>query len=355
MFSLPSSGVYFIKAEATDNVGNVTRSSSVVVIAGPPDSTTPRVIIDHPLPMGEGDTVNDVSVASSMFLNATAVDPDGFITEVRFFANNQLLGSTNTGMGNQYSLFFDPNQQGSFVFTAEAVDNFGNIGQAIPLSLDVGQLEANLPTGFMRPLSDQESTISVGQKVDLQVEINSGLLDINQVNFYANGVFIGTQDTGVTVETGPAGNVSVFSFTWFPAFAGTYVMQTRTVQIDPNGFTYDNWFITNPITLVVTEASANLDFVDRSFDDFIGQDILPNEESILIASLDSGQITQSQIISEIFETLESQTIQEALMARFLLTGQWPSRDLLFQDVEVINGSGLGQLVDFLIPTFTFFF
>ena len=231
------------------------------------------------------------------------------------------------------------------------MDNFGNIGQAIPIPLDVGPLESLLPTAFMRPLSDQETTISVGQKVDVQVEVNSGLLDISQVNYYANGVFLGTQDTGVPVETGAAGNVSVFNFTWFPRFEGSYAMQARTVEIDPNGFTFDNWFITDPITLVVTEASSNLDFVDRSFDDFIGQDVLPNEESLLIASLDSGQISQSTVITEIFETLESQTIQDALMARFLLTGQWPSRDLLFQDTETINDSGLGQLVDFLIPTF----
>lgn len=349
-FSLPSSGVYFIRSEATDNAGNVTASSSVVVTAGPPDNSTPRVILDHPLPIGGGDTINDVSVASSMFLNATAVDPDGFITEVRFFANNQLLGSTNQGYGDQYSLFFDPTQQGNFEFTAEAVDNFGNIGQAIPIPLDVGPLESLLPTGFMRPLSDQESTISVGQKVDIQVEISSGLLEISQVNFYANGVFIGTQDTGIPVDTGAAGNVFVFNFTWFPDFEGTYAMQARAVQIDPNGFTYDNWFITDYIPLIVTEASSNLNFVGRSFNDFIGQDILPNEESLLIASLDSGQITQSQVITEIFETLESETIQTALIARFILTGQWPSRDLLFQDTEVINESGLGQLIDFLIPT-----
>ncbi len=355
-FSLPSSGVYFFKAEATDNAGNVTISSSVVVTAGPPDNSSPRVILDHPLPIGGGDTVNDVSVASSMFLNATAVDPDGFITEVRFYANNQLLGSTNQGYGDQYSLFFDPTQQGDFEFTAEAVDNFGNIGQALPIPLDVGPLESLLPTGFMRPLSDQETTISVGQKADIQVELNSGLLEITQVNFYANGVFLGTQDTGIPVETGAAGNVSVFNFTWFPLFEGTYAMQARSVQINPNGFTFDNWFFTDPITLIVTEASSNLDFVGRSFDDFIGQDVLPNEESLLLASLDSGQITQSQVITEIFETQESGIIQQALMTRFLLTGQWPSRDLLFQDTQVINGSGLGQLVDFLVPTFqtTFF-
>ena len=39
------------------------------------------------------------------------------------------------------------------------------------------------------------------------------------------------------------------------------------------------------------------------------------------------------------------------MARFLLTGLWPTRALLFQDTQVITDSGLGQLVDFLIPTF----
>ena len=40
-FSLPSSGVYFIKSEATDNAGNVTTSSSVVVTAGPPGQQYP--------------------------------------------------------------------------------------------------------------------------------------------------------------------------------------------------------------------------------------------------------------------------------------------------------------------------
>ena len=183
---------------------------------------------------------------TTITITTSVLDTDGVIAQVEFFVNNATIGTVTTfpfqldftvpspgtleisttatddsgvtadsdlvtlnssvGFAPTVSII-SPTSGESFIpgfnldIIAEAVDNFGNVGQAIPIPLDVGPVESLLPTGFMRPLSDLESTISVGESVELKVELNAGLLDISQVNYYANGVFIGTQDTDTPVES----------------------------------------------------------------------------------------------------------------------------------------------------------
>jgi hypothetical protein len=240
--ALPSIGSYELIAEAVDNSGAVVQSAPVNLIAGPRDETTPRIVIDFPLPLGEGDTVNDVSYASAMFINATATDPDGTVENVQFYINGQLLGDAESSIGNVYSFFYDPNAQGSYVISASAEDNDGNIGWSVPLLLDVGPLERPLPRAEMIPTVPGAI---VGQQVLITVEASGGLIPINRVDFFANGVFLESKsepDTG-----------DLYSVVWVPEEPGTYDLQTRVVQIDPAEAVWDNWRISEPVSITVSD------------------------------------------------------------------------------------------------------
>lgn len=243
---LPSIGSYTLQAVAVDNQGLSMDSEQITLIAGPQDEETPRVVIDFPLPLGGGDTVNDVSYASATYLNATVKDPDGTdIESVEFFINGQSLGEAEAKVGDAYSLFFDPNALGNYLISVRARDSDGNIGWAVPLSLNVGPLERRLPRADMiQPI--RESVL--GRVVPLFVEADGGLIPVDRVDFFANGVLIGS------VDEPSVGNL--YSYNWVPEETGDYEIQTRVVQIDPADSAWDNWKISDAVAISVIEAPS---------------------------------------------------------------------------------------------------
>ncbi len=241
---LPSIGSYALQARATSTTGAHALSNVVNLAAGPHDETLPRVYIDHPLPLGAGDTVNDVSIGSAMFLNAVATDGDGNIADVRFYVNGVLLGSATGRIGDVWSLYFTPNAPGSYSIMAEAVDDDGKAAYSVPLALDVGPLERPLPQGYIiQPFPENV----VGQPLAIQAFADGGLIAIDRVDFYANGVLLGS-----VAEPLQAGG-KIYGMTWAPAATGVFNLQARIVQIDPADATYDNWRITAPVPVTIVE------------------------------------------------------------------------------------------------------
>lgn len=243
--ALPSPGNYILEAVATDNDGNRTVSAPRLLTAGPPDPNTPLVVVNHPLPLGDGDTVNDVSVASSMYFNAE-VNSAHEIVDVRFYINGQLLGSAQGQLGNTWSLFYQPNAQGNYVIMAEAEDANGNIGQSVPILLDVGPLDSPLPIAQMR----QPFPFSPADKpIEMFVDVDGGLVDIDRVDFFANGVLIGSQNEEVEDK--------LYGFVWTPPSSGVYRLSSRIVQIDPAGLEWDNWKLTSEVLVEVTPRTVD--------------------------------------------------------------------------------------------------
>jgi len=240
---LPSIGSYTLQAIAYDNQGISTSSEEIVLNAGPLDEETPRVVIDFPLPLGGGDTVNDVSYASATYLNATVKDPDGTTIEsVEFFINGQSLGEAEANLGDVYSLFFDPNALGNYLISVRAIDSDGNIGWAVPLSLNVGPLERRLPEAVVTPPFPESI---VGRELALFAEVDGGLIPIDRVDFFANGILLGSVEEPVVDN--------VYSLDWVPEVPGDYDIQVRAVQIDPADSAWDNWKISDPVPLTIVE------------------------------------------------------------------------------------------------------
>ena len=241
-FVLPDIGVYEVQAFAVNSSGVIDLTPLATVTAGAHDETMPRVYLDHPLPLGGGDTVNDVSVASSMFINAVATDGDGLITAVNFFVNGVFIGTASNSLGDVYSIYFDPGSEGVLSISAQAVDNDGKSAMSVPLLVQVGPLERELPEGYVFTPGD---TAAVGQAIGLFAFADGGLIGIDRVDFYANGVLIGSTVEPVAEES------KNYGITWVPDVAGAYDIQARFVQIDPAGAAIDNWYITSPTPVTI--------------------------------------------------------------------------------------------------------
>jgi hypothetical protein len=341
-YQFPFAGDYRIYAQARDQSGLIAQSQIVTINVREPDPTQPVVVMSHPLPVGGGDNVNDVSIGSTMFLNAIA-DDDTAIDFVRFFINGQLIGSSTTNFRGNYSLFYRPTSPGDYIIFAEAVDITGQRAQSVPLQLGVFPLQAQLPIVEILPLAESDRVVDAGSEITISAVADGGLVDISQINFYVNGVFF----DGITDPS----EDGVYTTTVELDNPGQYQLNVRAVEIDPLGLNTDNWVISDPVSVLVNPVSSNRTFVLQTYQDYFGTQPSQAVLDAAVGSLDNLQISQAQYINDIIQSDAFDSQHQALMARYLLTGNWPNRDVLFQDVATINSGGLTQLVSALLPTF----
>ena len=130
-------GSYVITAMATDNAGATATSSpvSITVNAPPPPpppqpspNTAPTVQITSP---ASGATM---TTPPAMTISATAVDKEGPVARVQFYANSGLIGTATT---SPYFVKWNPNTSGAYVLTAVAVDAGGLQTTSDPVTITV--------------------------------------------------------------------------------------------------------------------------------------------------------------------------------------------------------------------------
>lgn len=115
-----AAGTYALVAQATDNSGNVTSSSTVTVtVVG---NNPPTVSITSP---SDGTAVR---VGAATTLIASAADADGTIVSVQFFANGTAVGAavTTPAAAGGYRTQWQPTAEGVYRLTAVALDNAGS-------------------------------------------------------------------------------------------------------------------------------------------------------------------------------------------------------------------------------------
>jgi hypothetical protein len=331
--------------QATDETGLIAQSQVVQVNVRDLNSNTPRVQMGHPLPVGSGDVVNDVSVGSEMYLNATAtVGGGGTIERVNFYINSQLIGSSSSAYNNTYSLYFAPTTPGNYVMFAEAVDNRGNRSHSAPLLLDVGPLQAQLPKVKILPIADRFQDMEVGSRITVAVEVDSGLVEVSQVNFYVNGVLVTSQDTA------NENDARVYTASFPLEQSGVVLIGARAVEIDPLGLTYDNWSLAKPVGVRVLAAAGNRAFVDKVYLSLMGAAPSQAFSDDAVLALNNGQLSREQFVYLLMEGEAYLPTIRALMARYLLTGEWPTRAMLISDAASAATS-LAGLVKTHLPTF----
>ena len=191
-------GTYQLLAIATDSAGLSSSTSAVlnIAISG---NNAPTVALTSP-PSG-----TSVNGGATVNLTAVAADSDGTIASVRFIANGNVVG---TATAIPYSTAWVPSAAGSYTVTAQATDNSGNVTNSAPITVSV---VANRSPTVNVTAPGNGATVRVGAGVNLTATANDSDGTIASVQFFANGLAIGSADT-----TAP------YSAIWTPGAEGIY-------------------------------------------------------------------------------------------------------------------------------------
>lgn len=194
-FTPNSPGVYVLNAVATDNFGNVRTSPAVTVSA---IAAAPVVTVTAP---SGGSTV---LVNQAQTLSASVNDGSIAIANVEFFVDGISVGVATEV---PFTASWTPTSTGAHAITAIATDIIGN--KTSSSAVMVTAASAPLTTVLLSP----ESAVSVPLGGSLVLEASAiGVDGISEVQFYNNGVPLGSPDTKepyvyVFTPAGPVGTV----------------------------------------------------------------------------------------------------------------------------------------------------
>ena len=134
-YTIPSvqtnhAGVYSV---LVSNIAGARISSNALltVIGTPPTNLPPTVALVAPT------NTATFPAGASIFLEATASDPDGTVTLVEFRANGTKVAEATSASGN-FSSVWSNAPAGTFQLVAQAVDNAGARGASAPVQVVVG-------------------------------------------------------------------------------------------------------------------------------------------------------------------------------------------------------------------------
>jgi hypothetical protein len=211
---LPNSSV--LTAIATDGLGfsNTSPEITVSVTSGGSGGgtivgTPPTVSIVAPTPQ------EDVVVNTPVTLSATGTAPNGNIVQIEFLVDNNVL---STATKYPYSVIWTPANIGTYTVTAQVTDNLGDKVDSSAVTVNVVPEPPPVIT-ITSPSSGGIVTAGAGTTITASATSPSGT--IAQVQFYANGLLIGTATT------------PPYTITWTPQSAGVYTL--TTIATDNSG------------------------------------------------------------------------------------------------------------------------
>ena len=225
-WSPTGTGAVALTAIATDSLGNRTTSAVVNVVVAGLSVGAPTVALTAPL------AGSSLPVGVATTVAATATDADGTIASVQFFANGVSLGSKGSF---PFNAPFTPSSPGTYVLTAQAIDNGGNLAMSSAISVTVGGGTAP-SVSITAPAAAAAVGVNTPQTITANASSAGGV--IAGVQFFVNGVSLSTD------------NSFPYAAPWTPTALGTYSLTARAT--DNIGNITDS----APVVLVVSASTA---------------------------------------------------------------------------------------------------
>jgi len=216
-------GNFTITAVATDNVGNVTTSTSRAVTITA--SGAPAVTFTNPVPGA------NYGVGNTIPLAANTSGGNGPVAQVQFFVNGTPQGAPDTT--SPYAGSWTPGAPGTYSLLAVATDSAGISSNSTALSVTINS-NAAPAVAITSPITG--GTVNGGSIVNLAASAADSDGTVASVSFLANGNTVGT------VATSP------YIVSWTPTAAGAYTVIAQAVDNSGN--------VTNSASIIVN-VSAN--------------------------------------------------------------------------------------------------
>ncbi|MBI5689643.1 MAG: PD40 domain-containing protein [Verrucomicrobia bacterium] len=209
-FTPTAPGPYALTAIAVDDTAVAGSSAPVNITVSP--GSPPTAALTNPI-AGANLTVG---VATSLTATATAVAP-ATISNVDFFVNGVLLASDTTF---PYSVAYTPAAIGSNIsLTVRATDSLGNTFTTAPTLVNV-VAAPGATVAITAPVAGASITVGTPTPVTAAVTAAPGTT-VNSVQFFANGVSIGTMVA------------APYTVNWLPTSGGNFVLTAQAT--DSNG------------------------------------------------------------------------------------------------------------------------
>ena len=197
--SVPA-GSYALTAKATDNGGLSTTSNAVNIIVNPPVNVPPTVSITSP---AFGATF---TAGSNITITASAVDSDGTVAKVDFYAGTSLLGSAASG----FTFTWNSVPVGSYALTAIATDNGGLSTTSSTVNITVNP-PVNVPPTVSITSPAFGATFTAGSNITITASAADSDGTVAKVDFYSGTSLLGSAASG-------------FTFTWNSVPVGSYAL-----------------------------------------------------------------------------------------------------------------------------------
>jgi len=196
-----------LTAIATDALGFTGTSPTVQVSVtsggsggGTIIGTPPTVNVTNPTPE------ENVVVNTPVTLSATGNAPNGNIQQIEFLVDNTVL---STATKYPYSVIWTPTNLGTYTITAQVTDNVGDKENSTAITVNVVPEPPPL-VSISSPSSG--GIVTAGSGIAVTATASSPTGTIASVQFYANGISIGSAAT------------PPYSVTWTPLSTGVYTL-----------------------------------------------------------------------------------------------------------------------------------
>lgn len=220
--SVPA-GTYTLSAVAYDNAGESTRSATATVTVNSSVNQRPTVSITSPT---SGATFQ---APATVGITADAVDAEGAMHRVEFFANGNPIGTDTTA---PYSVNWTNVAAGSYSLTAVAYDTLGQFRTSAAVSITVTAANVAPSVTLTSPAAGSNYTAPASITLNATASDPEGAM--SRVEFFSNG-------TRLFSDT-----VAPYSFAWTNVPAGSYSL--TAVAYDTSGASRSTAAVTVTVT-----------------------------------------------------------------------------------------------------------
>lgn len=232
-FTPDKAGTYQIAAKAIDKEGlSIEKFVTITVNEIVQENQAPTVTVTSPL---DGDVFE---LGETINLNSNATDPDGNLDKVNFIINGDFF---KTVIGRPFETAFTPENAGSYVITAKAIDKEGKSSEkSITITInEVKRVNQEPTVTITSPLDG--NIFQLGEAIDLGANATDPDGNLDKVNFKINDNFYRTD------------NQRPFTNSFTPDSPGTYKIAVRA-------FDKEGLFVETFVTITVDAILANEDF-----------------------------------------------------------------------------------------------